>query len=107
MTIRDGDWTLQEYDHFTGRSVWSYFDGVRMHIRTDYPVAETVKANREAFNSAPSGFKGEWHHVASIPANVHYGSGLHDAIRQQDRKWTKRWLNDSDNRAWRVKDGAV
>ena len=33
--------------------------------------------------------------------------GLNTAIQQGDKGYLSRWLNDSDNRAWRTKDGRV
>ena len=42
MTIRDGDWTLMQWDPATGRTVWSLFDGEKTIFRTDTPVAATI-----------------------------------------------------------------
>lgn len=107
MTIRDGDWTLVDYDHATGRSVWSYFDGQNQHYRTDYPAQATLDENAIHRNAAQKAWTGDWHRVASIPLNVLYDSGLTEAMNQHDDKFVSRFLNDSDNRAWRTKDGRV
>jgi hypothetical protein len=70
-------------------------------------VEQTIKENAEARASASSNWKGEYHRIASIPLNIAHQSGFVEAITQQDDKWLSRYLNDSENRAWRTKDGTV
>lgn len=105
MTIKDGDWTLFDYDYRTGRSVWSYFDGQKTVFRTDYPVDNLISKNEAVRTSAEKAWKGDWHHVASVPLNVFHDSGLAEAQQQGDDKFAARFLNDSDNRAWRTREG--
>lgn len=109
MRVRDGEFELIDWDPKTGRTVWSMFDGEKTVIRTDTPVQSTLDANAAARNSAPSDWKGDWHRVASVPMQLLYDDnlGLNKAIQQGDDKYLSRWLNDSDNRAWRVKEGRV
>lgn len=109
MAIKDGDWELIEWDARTGRTVWSMFDGEKVIIRTDTPVAASIEENTLARNAAPDGWKGDYHRIASVPMQLLYDDnlGLNKAIQQGDDKYLSRWLNDSDNRAWRVKDGRV
>lgn len=107
MTIRDGDWELVNYDHFTGRSVWRLFNGQETVYRTDYPVAGLIEQNLLERNDAPKDWKGDWHKVGSVPLNMAYDSGLVEAFNQHDDKWISRMLNNSDNRAWRTKEGTV
>ncbi|AYD02199.1 hypothetical protein [Neorhizobium sp. NCHU2750] len=107
MAIRDGDWELFDYDYATGRSVWRYFDGQQTIFRTDYPVHHLVEQNLLERQETPAGWKGDWHKIGSVPLNMAYDSGLVDAITQQDDKFVSRFLNDSDNRAWRTKEGRV
>lgn len=107
MTIRDGDWTLIDYDYASGRSVWSIFDGEKTIIRTDYPVAQAIEQNTLFRNAAPSDWKGEWHRIASVPLNLAHEGGLVEAMNQHDDKFISRFLNDGDNRAWRTKEGNV
>ena len=107
MTIIVDGWELLEFDPVTQKSVWGIEDGDQIIIREDQPVDALLKQNREAFNSAPDHWQGDWHRVASIPLNVLYNSGMDDAIGQKDDRWTARWLNDSDNRAWRTRGGTV
>lgn len=109
MTIRDGDWTLHEWDPATGRTVWTYFDGEKTVVRTDTPVAQSLEENLIARNTASSGWQGDYHRIASVPMQLLYDDnlGLNKAIQQGDDKYLSRWLNDSDNKGWRTKDGRV
>lgn len=104
MTIRDGDWTLFDYDMQTGRSVWHFFDGERTHVRTDYPVENLIKDNLAVRNEIEQ--KGDYRKVASIPLNI-FHEQLAPAIEQDDNKHLSRWLNDSDNRAFRTSEATV
>jgi hypothetical protein len=109
MTIKDGDWELFEYDYQTGRSVWVMFDGAMTHFRTDYPVTATIAENEAVRNAASRAWKGDYHRVASVPLNVLHDEniGLLKAHEQGDDAYVSRWLNSSDNRAWRTKDGRL
>ena len=107
MIIRDGAWTLFDYDFKTKRAVWHMFDGEKDVFRTDYHVDDVIDANQTARNIASSGWAGDWHQVASIPLNVAFDSGLTEAHKQGDTAFVNRFLNNSDNRAWRTKDGRV
>jgi hypothetical protein len=107
MRIRDGEWTLVDHDFRLKRTVWarSNPDGSTTY-RTDYAVDDTVEANRDMRNGVDKGWKGDWHKIASIPLNLYYDK-LHEAVVQDDMKAVSRFLNDSDNRAWRTKEGRV
>lgn len=107
MKIKDGDWSLFDYDIASGRQVWVLHnpDG-SMTFRTDYPVQPTIDINQAQRNLAQPGWAGDYHHIASIPLNV-YHDQLAEASRQSDNRYLSRWLNDSDNRAWRTKEGSV
>lgn len=106
--IRNGDWVLLECDPQTGRRVWALErDDGSMVFRTEYPEEGTMAANAAARGQAGRGWAGDWHRVASVPLNLLYDAGLHEAVNQQDDRYLSRWLNDSDNRAWRTKDGRL
>lgn len=109
MAVRDGDWTLFEWDPATGRTVWQMFDGEKVVFRIDTPVQSTLDENAIARNATPAGWKGDYHRIASVPMQLLYDEnlGLNKAIQQGDDKYVSRFLNDSDNRAWRVKEGNV
>jgi len=108
-TVRDGQWELYEYDPATGRTVWQMYDGEKIIFRIDTPVAATIEENTLVRNATPDGWKGDYHRIASVPMQLLYDEnlGLNKAIQQGDDKFLSRFLNDSDNRAWRVKEGTV
>lgn len=105
MMIRDGAWTLFDYDFRTGRQVWHMNDGEKDVFRTDYPVTDIIEQNKTAGNLASSGWAGDWHQIASIPLNVAFDSGFVEAQTTGDDKFVKRFLNNSDNSAWLTKSG--
>lgn len=107
--VRDGDWTLMQWDPATGRTVWALHDSDRMVLRTDTPVAASIEANTTHRNAAREGWTGDYHRIASVPMQLLYDPsvGLNTAIQQGDDAYLSRWLNDSDNRAWRTKEGRV
>lgn len=107
MKIKDGDWSLYDYDIASGRQVWVLHnaDG-SMTFRTDYPVEPTVDLNTAQRNLSQPGWAGDYHQIASIPLNV-FHEQLGEASRQQDDQFVSKWLNDSDNAAWRTKEGRV
>lgn len=105
--IKDGDWTLIEWDPVSGRSVWHMFDGEKTVIRTDYPADAVMSENSAIRNSAEKAWAGDWHRVASVPLNIAHDNNLIRAQTEGDDAYTKRWLNDPENRAWRVKEGRI
>lgn len=107
MIIRDGEWTLVDSDLKLKRFVWARQnpDGTTTY-RTDYHADDTVEANRDMRNAAEKGWKGDWHRVASIPLNV-FHDRLAEASRQGDDAYISRFLNDSDNLAFRTRGGRV
>lgn len=110
MRVNDGDWELIEWDAHTGRTVWrTYDERGNVVIRTDTPVAAAIEHNTQARNDTPAGWKGDYHRIASIPMQLLYDPnlGLNKAVQQGDDKYLSRWLNDSDNAAWRTKEGRV
>ena len=108
MTIRDENgFELMEHDPVSGRSVWAYFDGEKTVYRTDYPVEDLIKQNAEQRAVAGKSFAGDWHHMGSVPLNILHDSGLAQAQTQGDDAFVRRFFNDSDNRAWRTKEGRL
>lgn len=99
--------SLFDHDEKMGRTVWARTnDDGTTTFRTDYRVDDIIRDNTAMRNAASPGWKGDWHKVASIPLNIYYDQ-LHEATVQDDHRYVSRWLNDSDRRAWRSKDGQV
>src|SRR5690606_12925259 len=107
--VRDGDWTLVDYDPATERSVWQMERDGEVIFRIDTPVHKTLEENAAFRNDAPTNWKGDYHRIASVPMQLLYDEnlGLNKAILNGDDKYISRWLNDGDNRAWRTKEGTV
>ena len=107
MRIRDGDWWLVDHDLKLGRTVWAMSnpDGSTTY-RTDYQVQPTIDQNTAQRSLAKKDWGGDYHHIASIPLNIVHEQ-LAEAQSQGDDKFLSRWLNDSDNAAWRTKAGRV
>lgn len=107
MVIRDGEWTLVDHDFQMRRTKWARQnpDGSTTY-RTDYQVDPTIEVNKAQRNLAQKGWAGDYHMVASVPLPIYYEQ-LHAAMLQKDEKAVNRFLNDSDNAAWRTKDGRL
>lgn len=105
MTIRDGDWELFGFDQETGRSIWSQWIDGQIAFRIDTPVDHIIEANKVALNADHGGRFGDYVRVAAVPLQLYHQSGVAEAMLQQDDKFVSRFLNDSDNAAWRVREG--
>ena len=105
--VRDGDWILVDHDPELGRSVWHLHQDGMDHFRVDFEVEKTLEQAKTEFNSAPTGWSGDWHKVMTLPHNLLHSTGLDDAINQRDTKHIKRVLNDRDLSRFRTKPGRV
>lgn len=103
--ITDGNWTLFAYDQETGRSIWSQWIDGNIAFRIDTPVDQIIQANTIDRNADHPHRFGEYVRIASVPLQHFHQQGLADAIGEQDDKFLSRWVNDSDNAAWRVREG--
>ena len=107
MTIRDENgFELFSHDEKLGRTVWRYFDGEKTVFRTDYRTEQIVADNKAHLLDGAGRPWGGGRRVASIPLNVYFEQ-LAEAQNQQDDKYMSRWLNDSDNAAFRTFGGRV
>ena len=95
-------------DHDPTRGVTNYFysnaDGTEYTIETRQDLAEFVELTKWARNR-DFGRWGEWEHVASYPPVIVMmlkEKGLWD-----DEEARRRWLNDRDNEAFRVRPGKL
>lgn len=76
-----------------------------MTIEDIQNVEPLVEQNKALYNDSPGNWKGNMHRVASIPMTVY--NQLVQSGCARDKKCMKRWLNDSDNRVFRTRDGRV
>jgi hypothetical protein len=80
------------------------------YIETEQDITGIIEANKRAFNDAESGWGGDMHHVATLPLTVITKLKREKIIDpENDPKGIKfmRWLNLSENRAFRTKPGRV
>jgi hypothetical protein len=76
-------------------------------IQTSQDVTDVIEANKRDFAAIDNraNWQGEWHHVASIPESLYYK--LKAEGKLDDQAYMKKWLNDPDNRFFRVRPGQV
>jgi hypothetical protein len=106
------DWQLIEFEPDVGRSVFARrIDDKDRHgweIKTEYYADPSIEANKTALNNASAGWAGDYHRIASLSPGIAYGDGyIAQALKAGDDKSVSKWLNDSDNKAWRTKEGRV
>lgn len=109
MTIKDGAWTLVSWDAQTNKSIWSTEQDGETIYKTEQPVDDIIASNAAVRNEIGRAPTGDYIKIASIPVNALWNeqSGLMEAFNQGDSRYTARWLNDGDNRAWRTTEHQV
>lgn len=89
------------YDHATDQA----------HIHTEVDLAPFIDITKAIYNDARGDWKGDLHHVAAIPmellVELQKKGIATTGGRILDKAAMKAWLNDPDNRAFRVKPGRV
>ena len=79
--------------------------GVVVETQTDVePVIVDAKDRYNEFREN-AGWKGDFHHVASIPMGIFLK--LWEDGTARDPKAIKKWINDRDNRVFKVRPGKV
>jgi hypothetical protein len=100
---------LFDVNPLTGtRKMWHYdADKDEATIETIIDATAIVADNQQKFNSfdEKANWKGDMHHVASIPMALFYKMKAEGKL--DDQAYMKRWLNDPDNRAFRTRPGEV
>jgi hypothetical protein len=115
MTIKDivanldsRDWRLVEIDPVTGvkRYEADLPDGLTV-VRTEYyMLPDLLDANQAIANHNDGKRWGDGQIAASIPLPMFYRE-LVPALKQGDRRYIKRFLNDSDNAGLRTFRGHI
>lgn len=113
LSPKDGDWELVNWNPETGVQTWVkntvHPDGlIEQLFRYDTPVNEAnLAVNKEQSMLAGKSWKGDYHHIAAVPPGFAFHGYLGEAMQANDQKAISKWLNDSDNRAFRTKEGRV
>lgn len=80
-------------------------------IETVQDVTEIVDENKENYNQrGGERWKFLMNHVAQIPTSIYYDlvrRGIVDDKNDPEMTRLKRWLNDSDQRAFRTRPGKI
>jgi len=95
-------------DNSTGITNYWHFDEEteQATIETRQDVTAVIEENKEIFNGTEKHDRyGEFSRVASIPLSIFYQ--LKAEGKLDDQAYMKRWLNDPDNRHFRVRAGQV
>ena len=105
--VYDGAWRLFAYDPLFKRTIWILHQDGEMHFRVDFDVTQKIEENKQHRLLADKGWKGDGlHRIASVPLNTYYAE-LEPAKADGNTKYIDKWLNNSDNRAWRTKEGHI
>lgn len=86
---------------------WHYdADKDEATIQTQQDVTAIIEENKDEFAQVDERARwGEFNRVASIPLSVYYEMKKQGKL--EDQAYMKRWLNDPDNRHFRVRPGEV
>lgn len=103
----EGQWHLFDYDALTETATYVMVDGDQYHVKTERNVDGTLQVNKECRNANDKGWAGDVHLVAAIPQNLFYDTSIGEAAAANDHKFALDWLNDSDNAAFRLKEGRL
>lgn len=104
--FRDGDWSLVDFDPILQRSVWRKVEDGVEHFQTCTQVDDEIDHNKVEMAALAGARWGEGRKVASVPLGLYFEK-LAEAQVQKDEKYLSRWLNDSDNAAFRTFHGRV
>jgi hypothetical protein len=104
---------LLDYDPATKTTEWFHYD----HSNDTYTIErvqevdDIVEQNKALQNDNAGGWRGDMHHVASIPLEMlvllEKKGIISSAGRILDQAKLKAWLNDSTNRFFRTRPGRV
>lgn len=106
-----GEWRLVDDNPVLGkRSYMMDIDEDHAVMRTEYyRVNQIVDFNAEQRSGLAGRAWGDGQIVGRIPMNLLFDekTGLFEAVRNGDDAFVNRWLNDSENRDFRVKEGKL
>ena len=99
---------LFDYDPLTKTVQWFHWDeaskGKEMIIQTQQDTTDLIESNKFEYNNHDEGW-GEGRLVARIPLSIY--AQLNKQGITKDQKAFRRWLNDPDNRCFRLRGGRI
>lgn len=92
-----------DYDPVLKRMTWFYHDDddAKIKIVEEWDINDILEDNKAMYAATDerAGWKGDMHRIGSIPLSI-----WQDVYKKtgggKDRKAVKKWVNDSDNRAF-------
>lgn len=100
-----GQKRLFDRDEATGiTKYWHVNDKGEYVVETVQEVTSVIDGNKREYNDTPDRY-GEFNKVARLPLSVYYELKRKGILN--DPVAMKRWLNDSDNRAFRTRAGTL
>ena len=102
------DWVLVSDDPINGVRVWEFdLDDTQTIVRTEYYAAEPfMDMNAEQMKSSDGARWGDGRVVASVPLHI-WAREIAPRLRDGNDGSIKRWLNDTDNQAFRTFRGSI
>jgi hypothetical protein len=101
-----GDWVVISHDPMTGRTIEHMDLGSHIAVRTTYPSDDLMDLNAERRAENAGKRWGDGAVAASIPLNVYFDK-FAEARQNNDSKYIKKLLNDSDFSKFRTKEGKL
>ncbi len=105
---------LFDHDPLTGMTEYFHYDEVdgSYVIETRQNVSSLIALNKASYNDSEKSTRyGEWAHIAETPNTVMMQLAEQGIVtpagRILDHKKYRAWLNDPDNRFFRVRTGRV
>lgn len=91
------------------KRVWVRFneDGSPRDMCTVENIDPVLERNQQLYNDSIGKRWGDGRIVASIPESIYWRGDFAKARENQDQKWIKRFLNDSDNQKLRTFKGNI
>jgi len=88
---------------------WVYHEAERdaWHFCKVQPVGAILDENRRKLNASAGQRWGDMTHVASIPNSMFWHGDFAKAHADQDEAWITRYLNNSDNKKLRTREGNI
>lgn len=100
-------WHLIQDNPMTGVRTFMMEDDNYIVLKEEHYISDALLArNKELYNDSLGQRWGDGKIAASIPQGLWFAN-LAEARTNKDEKYIKRWLNDSDNRAFRTFHGRV
>lgn len=106
--LYSGEWQLLRDDPETGTRRWIMaIDEHNLVVKTEsYLPSLLAEANAEDLKASEGKRFGDGQVVARIPMNILYGPLL-EPVRQDDKRYLRKFLNDPDNRWMRTFRGKL